>query len=61
MTGAEVARIVVENGTAGGIETVDGRRFTAEAVVCRVRRAPLFLTDAGPRRPGASCASGCPR
>jgi prolycopene isomerase len=42
-TGAEVAKIVVENGRAKGIETVDGRRFTADAVVSACDAKRLFL------------------
>jgi phytoene desaturase len=42
-TGAEVNRIIVENGRAAGVETVDGRRFTADAVVAACDAKRLFL------------------
>lgn len=42
-TGAEVSRVVVENGRATGIETLDGRRFTADAVVSACDAKRLFL------------------
>ena len=42
-TGAEVTRVVVENGRARGIETADGRRFTADAVVSACDAKRLFL------------------
>jgi phytoene dehydrogenase-like protein len=46
-TGAEVERIIVEDGRAAGIETRDGRRFTADAVVsaCDARRTFLQMLD----------------
>jgi phytoene desaturase len=43
VTDAEVNRVVVENGRAVGIETVDGRRFTADAIVCCSDAKRLFL------------------
>jgi phytoene dehydrogenase-like protein len=42
-TSAEVNKVVVENGRAVGIETTDGRRFTADAVVCACDAKRLFL------------------
>jgi prolycopene isomerase len=42
-TNAEVDRIVVEDGRAVGVETVDGRRFTADAVVCACDAKRLYL------------------
>jgi prolycopene isomerase len=42
-TDAEVARVLVDGGRATGIETVDGRRFTADAVVCACDAKRLFL------------------
>jgi phytoene dehydrogenase-like protein len=42
-TSAEVNKIVVEDGRAAGIETTDGRRFTADAVVCASDAKRLFL------------------
>jgi phytoene dehydrogenase-like protein len=42
-TDAEVKRVVVEDGRAAGIETADGRRFTADAVVCACDAKQLFL------------------
>jgi len=41
-TNAEVARVVVEGGRAVGVETVDGRRFTADAVVCACDAKRLY-------------------
>ncbi len=43
VTGAEVTRVMVEDGRATGVETVDGRRFTANAVVCASDARRLFL------------------
>src|SRR5581483_9832748 len=40
---AEVNRIVMRNGRAAGIETVDGRQFTADAVVSACDAKRLFL------------------
>jgi prolycopene isomerase len=42
-TGAEVTRVLVERGRAAGIETADGRTFTADAVVCASDAKRLFL------------------
>lgn len=42
-TNAEVARIVIEGGRAVGVETMDGRRFTADAVVCACDAKRLYL------------------
>lgn len=42
-TGAEVTRVLVEDGRAVGVETADGRRFTADAVVCASDAKRLFL------------------
>ena len=42
-TNAEVERIVVEGGRAVGVETLDGRRFTADAVVCACDAKRLYL------------------
>jgi prolycopene isomerase len=42
-TGAEVTRVLVENGRAVGIETRDGRTFTADAVVSACDAKRLFL------------------
>ncbi len=42
-TDAEVTQVVVENGRAVGVETADGRRFTADAVVCASDAKRLFL------------------
>ena len=41
--GAEVNKVVVENGRAVGIETADGRRFTADAIVSACDAKRLFL------------------
>ena len=43
VTGAEVARVTVDKGRATGVETVDGRRFTATSVVCASDVRRLFL------------------
>lgn len=47
-TGAEVARITVDNNRVSGVETLDGRRFTADAVVSNAdaRRTLLQMVDA---------------
>jgi prolycopene isomerase len=44
-TDAEVSRILIEDGRASGIQTEDGRRFTADAVVsaCDARRTFLQM------------------
>jgi prolycopene isomerase len=42
-TNAEVNKIVVEHGRAVGVETVDGRRFTADAIVSGCDAKRLFL------------------
>lgn len=42
-TNAEVSRVVVEDGRAVGVETADGRLFTADAVVCACDAKRLFL------------------
>src|SRR5207244_10094427 len=42
-TDAEVNRVVVENGRAVGIETIDGRLFTADAIVSACDAKRLFL------------------
>ena len=42
-TGAEVGRVLVENGRASGIETLDGRRFTADSIVSATDARRLFL------------------
>ena len=43
ITSAEVARVVVRGGKARGVETVDGRVFTAKAVVCASDARRLYL------------------
>jgi len=47
LTGAEVERIVIEDGRTAGIETRDGRRFSASTVVsaCDARRTFLQMLD----------------
>lgn len=40
---AEVSRVLIKDGRAAGIETVDGRQFTADAVVCASDAKRLFL------------------
>ena len=42
-TNAEVTKVLVENGKACGIETADGRSFTADAVVSACDAKRLFL------------------
>lgn len=41
--GTEVARVIVENGTARGVTTVDGTEFTADAVVANSDVASTYL------------------
>jgi len=43
VTGAEVARVTIDKGRATGVETVDGRRFSARSVVCASDARRLFL------------------
>ncbi len=47
LTGSEAVRILVEDGRAAGIETLDGRRFRARAVVsaCDARRTFLQMLE----------------
>jgi len=42
VTGAEVARVCLTDGRATGVQTVDGRRFEARAVVCASDARRLF-------------------
>jgi phytoene dehydrogenase-like protein len=41
-TGAEVTRVLVEDGHASGVETADGRQYSAGAVVCASDARRLF-------------------
>src|SRR2546428_4733008 len=57
LTQGMVARLLVEGDQVGGVETTDGRRFTARAVIITADAAPLgagHLLDANARsvRPG---------
>jgi phytoene dehydrogenase-like protein len=45
VTGAEVARVTVVDGRATGVETVDGRTFTASAVVCASDARRLYAAQ----------------
>jgi prolycopene isomerase len=47
-TEAEVTRVLVEDGRAVGVETADGRRFRAKAVVCASDAKRLFTEQLPP-------------
>lgn len=47
-TGAEVTRVLIEDGRASGVQTADGRLFRARAVVCASDARRLFLDQLPP-------------
>jgi phytoene dehydrogenase-like protein len=60
-TGAEVGKIVVENGRAAGVETLDGRRFTADTVVSAADARRTFLNLLPPNEVPADLRERLPK
>lgn len=46
--GADVERVLITDGRATGVQTLDGRRFTADAIVCAADARRLFTEQLPP-------------
>lgn len=61
LTNAEVGRVLIEDGRAAGVETLDGRRFTADVVVSASDARRLYLKLIDPQHVPADLRARLPK